>query len=272
MAFIKNEVKSLGTGNEPIYGGYLSESSILGYVTKTEVGRPIGSFYGYVTDGIFNSYEEVKASAQYDYGKNDFEQTTRPGDFRFKDLNGDGQITAEDRTFLGSPLPKYTFGIPISLRYKGINLTMFFQGQGGNKIFNVMDYYLYNAASGNVHANIRSLQWSGQYREDREYLPMNLTGKVPDLDPSDTPQNFRASDFFVHDGSYIRLQDIRLSYDLPAFVCQKMNFNSFMIFIGATNLFTITKYNGFDPEIGKVSGTESNNLNLGVDQIGRAHV
>ena len=106
LSWIKNEVTSLGTGNEPIYGSYLEESSIVDYVTKTAVGMPIGSFYGYVTDGIFDTMDEVKASAQYEPGKLDSEQTSRPGDFRFKDLNGDNQITAEDRTYLGSPLPR----------------------------------------------------------------------------------------------------------------------------------------------------------------------
>lgn len=152
LSWIKNKVTSLGTGNEPIYGAYLSEGSIVDYVTKTAVGRPIGSFYGYVTDGIFQTYDEVRASAQYEPGKMDSEQTTRVGDFRFKDLNGDGRITAEDRTYLGSPLPDFVFGIPLNFKYDfksgGLSLSMFFQGQTGNKIYNVMDYYLYNAAEG----------------------------------------------------------------------------------------------------------------------------
>lgn len=131
FSWIKNKVTSLGTGNEPIYGSYLGEGSIQSDVTKTAVGRPIGSFYGYVTDGIFQSYDEVKASAQYEPGKMDSEQTTRPGDFRFKDLNGDGKITADDRTYLGSPLPDFVFGVPINLQYDGFSLSLFFQGSDG---------------------------------------------------------------------------------------------------------------------------------------------
>lgn len=161
MSYIKNKVVSLGLGDEPVYGGYLSESSILDYVTKTAVGKPIGSFFGYVTDGIFNSLDEVKASAQYDAGKNEFDLSTRQGDFRFKDLNNDGKITAEDRTYLGSPLPDFVFGIPMSFSYANFDLKLFFQGQTGNKIFNVMDYYLNNAAQGNVYADIRDKHWSG---------------------------------------------------------------------------------------------------------------
>lgn len=266
VSYIKNNVESLGTGNEPIWGGYLNESSILAYVTKTEVGRPIGSFYGYVTDGIFNSYEEVKASAQYDYGKNDFEQTTRPGDFRFKDLNGDGVITAEDRTYLGSSLPDFVFGVPISLGYKNFNLDLMFQGQTGNKIFNVMDYYLNNAASGNVYADLRSKHWSGQLTEDRAFLPLNTDASIPDLDPSDAAGNFRASDFFLKDGSYIRLKELRFTYNFDSKVCSKLQVTNLSVFIGGYNLLTITGYNGFDPEVGRVVGTETNNLSMGVDQ------
>jgi TonB-linked SusC/RagA family outer membrane protein len=266
VSYIKNEVMSLGTGNEPVWGGWLDESNINDFVTKTEVGRPIGSFYGYVTDGIFNTEEEIKASAQYDYGKNDFEQTTRPGDFRFVDITGDGKITAEDRTYLGSPMPDFVFGIPLSFGYKNFDLTLFFQGQTGNKVFNVMDYYLNNAASSyNLYADIREKQWSGQLREDRAFLPLNLNGSVPDLRNVDLNRNFRASDFMLKDGSYIRLKELRLTYNFDKSICSKFSAQDLSLFVGAYNLLTFTRYNGFDPEIGKLAGTESNNINLGID-------
>ncbi len=265
ISWIKNEVTSLGTGNEPIWGAYLSEGSILDYVTKTEVGRPIGSFYGYVTDGIFQSYEEVRQSAQYEPGKNDWEQTTRPGDFRFKDLNGDGQITAEDRTYLGSPLPDFVFGIPIQLSYGNFDLNIFFQGQTGNEIFNVMDYYLYNAAEGNVYADIRERHWSGQINEDRAFFPLNTGASIPDLDPTDAARNFRASDFLVQDGSYIRLKELRLTYNFPSNLIKKWRMSNLAVSLCAYNLLTFTGYDGLDPEVGKVVGTESNNLSMGVD-------
>ena len=265
LSWIKNKVTSLGTGNEPIYGSYLSEGSIVDYVTKTAVGMPIGSFYGYVTDGIFNTYEEVKASAQYEPGKLDHEQTTRPGDFRFKDLNGDGKITAEDRTYLGSPLPDFVFGIPLQFSYGDFDLNIFFQGQTGNKIFNVMDYYLYNAAEGNVYADIRSKHWSGQLAENRAFFPLNTDAEVPDLDSSDSPRNFRSSDFFVKDGSYLRLKELRLSYNVPKKLISKWKIDNLSFSLTAYNLLTFTGYDGFDPEVGKVSGTESNNLSMGVD-------
>lgn len=265
LSWIKNKVTSLGTGNEPIWGSYLGEGSIQEYVTKTAVGRPIGSFYGYVTDGIFQTPEQVRASAQYEPGKMDSEQTTRVGDFRFKDLNGDGQITAEDRTYLGSPLPDFVFGLPIGLRYEGFSLNIFFQGQTGNKIYNVMDYYLYNAAEGNIYADIRSKHWSGQIAENRAFFPLNTSAEVPDLDPNDAARNFRSSNFFVKDGSYLRLKELRFAYTFPAKIISKLGLSDLTLSATAYNLLTFTKYDGFDPEIGKVNGTEGNNLSMGVD-------
>ena len=265
LSYIKNEVTSLGTGNEPVWGAYLEEGSISDYVTKTAVGRPIGSFFGYVTDGIFQTYDEIRASAQYEPGKMDSEQTTRVGDFRFKDLNGDGKITAEDRTYLGSPLPDFVFGVPLNFRYKGFDLGLFFQGQTGNKIYNVMDYYLYNAAEGNVYADIRSKHWSGQVAENRAFFPLNTLAAIPDLDADDAARNFRSSDFFVKDGSYLRLKEVRLAYNFPVDWISRLGVKSLTLSVTAYNLLTFTKYDGFDPEVGKVVGSEGNNLSMGVD-------
>ena len=264
LSWIKNEVTSLGTGNEPIWGT-TAGLAIDDPVTKTAVGQPIGSFFGYVTDGIFQTYEEVRASAQYDFGKNYWEQTTKPGDFRFKDLNGDGRITAEDRTYLGSPLPKFVFGIPLSAGYKDFDLSIFMQGQTGNKLFNVMDNVLYNAANGNVYSDLRSQHWSGQLIEGREYFPLNTGASVPDLRASDQNQNFRASDFFVHDGSYLRMKEVRLSYSVPQQLLQRVGISSLTLSLTGYNLLTLTGYNGLDPEVGRVVGTEGNNLSMGVD-------
>ena len=265
LSWIKNEVTSLGSGNEPIYGAYIGEGSIVDYVTKTAVGRPIGSFYGYVTDGIFQSMDEIKASAQYETGKNDADQSTKPGDFRFKDLNGDGQITAEDRTYLGSPLPNFVFGVPINLMWNGFELSAFFQGQTGNKLFNVMDYYLYNAAAGNVAADYRSQHWSAAVDEQRPWFTPNPGAEIPAARTSDTNRNFRSSNFFVKDGSYCRLKELRLSYSFKPELIKRIGLSSLTLSATAYNLCTWTKYDGFDPEVGRLEGTESTNTAMGVD-------
>ncbi|MDR1811045.1 MAG: TonB-dependent receptor [Prevotella sp.] len=259
LSYIKNEVTGLGHGNEPIYGARLTEESIGDYVTKTEVGMPIGYFYGYVTDGIFQTPEEVAGSAQND-------GFTFPGDFRFKDLNNDGKIDASDRTYLGSPHPDFVFGAPISVSYKDWDLYLFFQGQYGNQIFNVPEYYLNSAhGTGNVYADIRSKHWAGTYVADRQFWTPNPDGTVPDLDMADRPRNFRASNFYVKDGSYMRLQDVRLTYNIPPKFLKKIYLSNASVFVSSHNLLTFTKYNGFDPEVGKNSGEESNNLYAGID-------
>lgn len=259
LSYIKNTVTSLGSGNEPIYAARLTEESILDYVTRTEVGMPIAYFYGYVTDGIFQTPEQVAESAQ-----NDGE--TAPGDFRFKDLNMDGKIDASDRTYLGSPHPDFVFGVPISLSYGNFDLSLFFQGQWGNKIFNVMDYYMNSThGTGNVYADLRSKHWSGPYVASRSFYPENPNGTVPDLDPADRPKNFRASNFFVKDGSYMRLQNVRFSYNLPESFVERIKLKNASVYITAHNLFTFTRYNGFDPEVGKNPGQETNNLYMGID-------
>jgi TonB-linked SusC/RagA family outer membrane protein len=259
VSYIRNRVENLGSGNEPVWGASLTETSILDFVTKTEVGRPIGCFYGYVTDGIFNTPEEVEASAQND-------GVTAPGDFRFRDINKDGRITDDDRTYLGSPHPDFVFGIPLSVSYGNIALNLFFQGQTGNRIFNVMEYYLNSAhGTGNVYADIRSRHWSGNYRSERAFFPENTNVSIPDLDEADRPRNFRASDFYVKDGSYIRLKNIQLTYNFPETVCRFLKIDNLMAYIGGYNLLTFTKYNGFDPEVGKNAGSEANNLYMGVD-------
>jgi hypothetical protein len=267
VSYIQNEVTGLGTGNEPVWGAYLEEEQIVDFVTKTAVGRPIGSFFGYVTDGIFNTFEEVQQSPQYEPGKSQFEQTTLPGDFRFKDLNGDGRITAEDRTYLGSPLPDFVFGIPLMFSYANWDLNIFLQGQTGNKVFNVMEYYLNSARGGNVYADLRDRHWSGQLEGmGREFFELNTDNiTVPDLRSNSNARNFRSSDFFVKDGSYLRMQEVRLSYNFSKSVTSRLRLTDLTVYAGAYNLLTFTRYTGFDPEVGKISETEGNNLNMGVD-------
>jgi hypothetical protein len=128
-----------------------------------------------------------------------------------------------------------------------------------------MDNVLYNAANGNVYSDLRSQHWSGQLIEGRKYFPLNTGASVPDLRASDQNQNFRASDFFVHDGSYLRMKEVRLSYSVPQQLLQRIGISSLTLSLTGYNLLTLTSYNGLDPEVGRVVGTEGNNLSMGVD-------
>ena len=203
--------------------------------------------------------DEIEHSAQND-------GVTKPGDFRFKDLNNDGKIDSEDRTYLGSPHPDFTFGVPMTFGYKDLELTVFLQGQVGNDIFNVMEYYLNsNHGTGNVYTELRQNHWAGDYVANRSFWPANPTASVPDLRQADNSKNYRASDFYVKNGSYMRLKDVRLSYNVPQHLVSKLRLQGLQAYISAYNLLTFTKYNGLDPEVGRNSGSESNNLYMGVD-------
>ena len=129
----------------------------------------------------------------------------------------------------------------------------------------IMDYYLYNAAEGNVYSDIRSKHWSGQVAENRAFFPLNTSASIPDLDPNDAARNFRSSNFFVKDGSYLRLKEVRFAYSFEPKLIKRLGLSELTLSVSAYNLLTFTKYDGFDPEVGKVDGSESNNLSMGVD-------
>jgi TonB-linked SusC/RagA family outer membrane protein len=240
IAFVKNKVTSLGTGGEPIYAGRVQSAN--SDVTKTEVGQPIGSFFGYVTDGIFQNQQEVEIAAFQN-------ENTAPGDIRFKDLNGDGTITSADQTYIGNPSPDFNYGMTLDCAYKGFDLGVFLQGTQGNDLYNATVRYDFNYVNRPVSVLNR---WTGSGTS-------NFEPRVNLLDPN---QNARVSDRFVENGAYLRLKTVQLGYALPKSMLKKMKFEKFRVYISAQNLFTFTKYSGMDPEIGAYGGA----LNAGVDR------
>jgi hypothetical protein len=240
VTFLKNEVTSLGSGGEPIYAGRVQSGNA--DVTKTEVGQPIGSFYGYVTDGIFQTQQEVESAAFQN-------ENTAPGDIRFKDLNGDGEITIEDQTYIGNPSPNLSYGINIDLEFKGFDLGIFLQGTQGNELYNATVRYDFNYVNRPVSVLNR---WTGPGTSNSE-------PRVNLLDPN---QNARVSDRFVEDGSYLRFKTVQLGYSLPKAMLSRIKFEKFRLYVSAQNLFTFTQYTGMDPEIGAYGGA----LNAGVDR------
>lgn len=269
LTHVRNKVTSLGQANEPIYGGYVTELG--GYTNKTEVGVPIGSFYGWKTDGIIQEGEDISNLAtfetDYDFG---------PGDMKFVDINGDGIIDDSDKTYLGSPHPSLYYGFNINLEYAGFDLSMFFQGVYGNKILNATTYYLYSTYDvggiSNVVGDYMDRVWRGTPTDPasdyRSNWPANPGGTIPAPNTNSTIRdfNFSMSDMYIEDGSYLRLKNVQLGYNFNAKVCSKLHIQSLRIYAAATNLFTFTKYSGLDPEIGKTYGQESNNLYLGIDE------
>ena len=230
-----NKAVSLGTGNNPIT---ITDIYTNLSVNKTQVGQPIGEFYGYVTDGIFQSAAEVQS-----YNKNGtlVQPNASPGDFRFKDLNGDGVINANDRTFIGNPWPKLTYGFNLTLGYRNWDFAALFQGSYGNKLFNVNKKYnsVFNGAGG-TNRKAYEAAWRGQ----------GTSTSQPIMSAVDKNNNFQVSDWYVEDGSYMRLKNLQIGYTVAESWLKKAGISSSRIWIGGTNLFTITKYTGNDPEAG----------------------
>lgn len=229
----RNKVKSLGNG-DAIYG-YAYNKNV---VTKTEVGKPVGYFYGYVTNGIFQNAEQVEGSPQ--------RETAVPGDVRYKDLNNDDVIDDNDRTMIGSPWPDFVYGITLGAAWKGFDFNLFIQGSQGNDVMNMT---LLDFESGTGYMNARSdylsRAWSGEGSTDRYHrISARQEG------------NLLVSDYFLEDGSYARIKNIQLGYDFCNRVIKKNKIISqCRLYLSAQNLFTFTNYSGLDPEIGSSNAT-----------------
>ena len=277
ITYVQNRVISLGSSNEPILGGNLVSPNPLGYVNRTQVGVPIGAFYGWKTDGVMQSSDfdsQGKSLVPTFASANKF----NPGDMKFVDINKDGKIDDNDRTYLGSPQPNIYYGANINLGYKGFELTLFFQGVAGNQVYNVNKFFMYSPVQYNGVFSTGSYSNSAQDYFDKVYRPQpdpnlpkyrdywgaNLNGKVPapSTDPSRNEMNFRNSDFYIENGDYLRLKNLQLSYSLPKKICQESKlFQNFRTYISVSNVFTLTPYTGVDPEVGS-----SGNLFAGIDQ------
>ena len=224
---IHNEVLGIG-GNSGIdsvlMGGYLGNGIP---ITLSSVGNPIGAYYGYVTDGIFQSQAELDA---YPHSSQ-----AEVGDLRFKDVNGDGKIDGEDRTYIGSPVPGFIFGLNMDFSYKSFDLSLDIQGQTGNKIFNGKD--VVRPDPYNFEKNVWD-RWTGPGTSNTEPKP-DFGG-----------YNYTPSDKFVLDGSFVRLRNIMVGYTLPDNITRKFNLQKMRVYAKATNVYTYTKYTGYSPEIG----------------------
>lgn len=240
--------KKLAQGND-IFSG---NTAIFGRTSLTREGFPVGSYFGLKTDGIFQNAGEIAA---YKNAAGEVIQPNAvPGDFRFKDLNGDGVINSSDRTIIGNPTPKLTFGINLTAGYKNFDLTVFFTGNLGGDLVNVLKGYT-NSGSNNYNkiAGLENIAWRGE----------GTSNSVPRIAAFDNNGNFsKFNDFYIESGSFARLRNLQLGYTINNFKPGKIR-----VFASAQNLLTITKYKGLDPEL--AYGTQwtdgSSALNRGVD-------
>lgn len=237
-AFLNNKIVSIKddlTSLEPLN---LSRVRSLPLANIYQVGSPVGAFYGYATDGLFQSTAEAKA-----YVNNSgvvYQPNAVAGDMKFKDVNGDGVINNNDRVVLGNPFPKTTFSLNTNFRYKGFDMNIFLSGAAGNSVFNAVKYTGLNGSFPGYNLLAESKDaWS----------PQNTDTKIPVLSATDNNNNFgRISDFYIEKADYLRLKNVAIGYTVKdSWLHGKANLR---FFISAQNLFTITKYSGMDPEVG----------------------
>ena len=242
-AYNKNEMTKIGNEEGVLPG---ATWAVAGMVTRAELGMPIGYFWGYKTDGIFQNWDEVyqhiNAEGQL------LQPNARPGDVRFVDVNGDGRITADDRTMIGNPTPAWTFGMNASFEYKQFDLGFLIVGTYGNDVFNGIRRRDLNSTNLSVDMLDR---WTGE----------GTSNTIPRFTFNDTNLNNRISDLYIEDASFIRLKNIQIGYTLPGNLLNRINARNWRIYISAENLFTLTQYTGADPEIGALSS-----FDIGIDR------
>lgn len=243
VSFMKNEMKSLNK-DEYITGG--SAGQAMGGMTRTQAGMPISSFYGYIVQQMLNSTNDVNAINTWATDGVYQEGGTGPGDFMYKDLGGidypnNREITADfDRTFIGNPWPKMTYALNVGLTYnKMIDLTLQFQGVQGVDVFNADKAYNRNFF-GDYNTTERIFE---------AWTPENHT-KHPRNIANDPNGNFsKSSSYFVEDGSYLKLRNAQIGFNVPSHMLKSFKMNSLRIYLNANNILTFTKYSGLDPEV-----------------------
>lgn len=241
FSIIRNEVISLGKNNPYIDGAFFMNQA---YLTRTIVGQSMAQFYGLKTDGLFQNWDEVHAQTA--------QENVAPGDVRYVDANKDGEL---DFYFLGSPLPDLTYAFNASCMYQGFDLSFSIQGVHGNKIFNGPSYYTRSSTAAYNLSRDMVNRWSGEGTQtDARYPRMN----------ANDVNNSQMSDRMIEDGSYLRIKNLQIGYNLPESIAKRIMVQNLRIYINMQNLLTITKYSGLDPEIGLRDAYDP--LDLGVDR------
>lgn len=240
VTYLHNELKNLGNETGYLLWGIngFSDGGV-----RAENGQPFPYFYGYKTAGVFQNMDEVNSYVNADGTL--IMPNAEPGDLRFVDVNGDGQITSDDRTNIGNGTPKWTGGFSLDIAYKGFDFSVFFQGVAGADVFDAT--WRQDVASGNYPTWVLN-RWTGE----------GTSNTLPVLKLGDS-KNWVISDIYVQDGSYLRMKNITLGYTLPQKLTQKVRISRLRVYVTAENLVTWTKYWGYDPEIGTSS------TSLGVD-------
>ncbi|MGB5370505.1 MAG: TonB-dependent receptor [Flavobacteriaceae bacterium] len=250
---VKNEVTDLGPIPQIVSG-------IGGASThRTIVGESLGHFYGYKTDGLYQNAAEVAAALP------DANGTPSPGDIRFVDVNGDGQVNAEDRTILGSPFPGFFYGMVFNAEYKGLDFSVNFRGVGDRQIYNAARQPLEGMLGQNNFSTQVLNRWTGEGTTN--------SSSNPRLAPGDPNGNTRYSDRWIENAGYLRIQNISVGYSLPQDLLRSWTddfVSNVRVYVGAQNLATFTKYSGYDPEVGRTQSFQKGEFTLATGQDGGA--
>ena len=244
VSFLQNKVVLIGNESGFLQGAGWGPQGL--QITRTTEGLPIGYLYGYQTDGVFQNQADISAYTFTDsLGVSSLVQPDAvPGDFKFNDVNGDGVINADDRTLIGNPTPDFTFGLTANAAYKGWDISVFLQGMAGNDIFNATRRY--DLPTSNMPSWALN-RWTGE----------GTTNEYPRLTMSDVNRNYaRSSDFYVEDGSFIRVKNLQLGYNFKTALLDKLGIIKCRAYYSGNNLLTFTGYSGFDPEIGSGVGID----------------
>lgn len=237
---VSNKVKEITLGQVQEYTGYNPQGE--GVVTRAKVDYPIGGFFLTQTDGIFQNQEEVKAHSKN--GKL-IQPDAEPGDIRFVDFNNDGAISADDRQYMGSPFPEWNLGLRLGGEWKGIDLNLFFDGAFGQKVYNY------------TRARMESTNELNNYSVNvlNSWTPSNTNTDMPRYVKKDDNGNYsRWTDRWLENGDYFRLKTLELGYTLPKSLMSKIKIENLRVYTAMDNLFTITGYTGYSPDLGANDG------------------
>ena len=220
------------------------------FPTETRVGQPIGGFYLYRTDGIFQDMNEVNAHVNSKGAL--IQPNAQPGDIRFKDLNGDGKISDADKEYCGSGIPSLEANLNLSASYKGFDFSAVIGSAWNYKLYNGNKYFYegMNSKSNMLKSTLDA------------WTPQNTNTNVPRAVYQDPNGNMKESDRFLENGDFVRLRQVQLGYTLPKSLLQSMHIDKLRFYVSGENLFTITGYDGIDPEFSRTSV-----LNTGIDNL-----
>jgi TonB-linked SusC/RagA family outer membrane protein len=264
ISFNKNKLVALSGTDASGIEGYGQWSDV---ISLSQIGGPLYEFYGYIADGVYKDRADIENHLWDDLpGTFDRYTTVFVGDIKYRDLNNDGKITTEDRTSIGSPLPKFTYGLTNTFSFKNFDFTLFLQGSYGNKIFNALDrdltgmgYWANQLKKAMDYANIVPINEGIEYPhngynnwfEDIDNVTLSNPGtQIPRAGRSTPYNNRRISTRYIEDGSYLRVKNIVLGYTLPEELTRKVRIDNVRVYMNIQNLWTITGYSGYDPEVG----------------------